>query len=75
MAELLKSLYEHTEGHREAESVTSFLTRFVKENGEMEDKFLEAVHDTRLEGFREGYGGCGLCTWFWNICGVWRDII
>mgnify|MGYP001052949381 CR=1 FL=1 len=54
MAELLKSLYEHTEGHREAESVTSFLTRFVKENGEMEDKFLEAVHDTRLEGFREG---------------------
>ena len=54
MAELLKSLYEHTEGHRGAESVTDFLTQFVKEDGEMEDKFLEAVHDTRLEGFREG---------------------
>lgn len=54
MAELLKSLYEHTEGRKEAESVTDFLTRFVKKDGEMEDKFLEAVRDTRLEGFREG---------------------
>lgn len=53
MAELSKSLYEHTEGHKEAESVTDFLTRFAK-GGEIEEKFLAAVHDTRLEGFREG---------------------
>lgn len=54
MAELLKLLYEHNEGRKEAESVTDFLTLFVKKDGGMEDKFLEAVRDTRLEGFREG---------------------
>lgn len=53
MAELLKSLFEHTEGHKEAESVMDFLARFA-EGGEIEEKFLAAVHDTRLEGFREG---------------------
>ena len=53
MAELLKLLYEQNEGRKEAESVTDFLTRFAKD-GEIEERFLAAVHDTRLEGFREG---------------------
>lgn len=53
MAELLKLLYEQNEGRKEAESVTDFLTRFAKD-GEIEERFLAAVYDTRLEGFREG---------------------
>ncbi len=53
MAELLKSLYEHTEARKETGSVTDFLTHYAK-GGEMEERFLEAVHDTRPEGFRDG---------------------
>ena len=37
----------------EAASVTDFHSQFVK-NGEMEEMFYEAIHDSRLSGFQEG---------------------
>ena len=51
---MLETLYATTEHHgTEAESATAFASQFVQ-GEEMEDKFYQAVRDSRLSGFRDG---------------------
>ncbi len=51
---MLETLYAATEQHTaEAQSVVEFARQFIRDN-EMEDKFYEAVRDSRQIGFREG---------------------
>ncbi|MEG1562561.1 MAG: hypothetical protein RR365_02350 [Bacteroides sp.] len=51
MLELLYGVSEQTGS--EAESVMNFYRQFIKGETE-EDKFFEAIRDTRLAGFKEG---------------------
>ena len=51
---MLEALYAAAEKNSsEAASVRAFAAQFVK-NGEMEEMFYEAIHDSRLSGFQEG---------------------
>ncbi len=51
---MLETLYAATEQYTaEAQSVVEFTRQFIRDN-EMEDKFYEAVRDSRQIGFREG---------------------
>ena len=51
---MLETMYAVTEQcSTEAESAMAFASQFVR-GEEMEDKFYQAVRDSRLSGFREG---------------------
>ena len=51
---MLETLYATTEQHgTETESAMAFASQFVQ-GEEMEDKFYQAVRDSRLSGFRDG---------------------
>ncbi len=51
---MLETMYAVTEQRStEAESAVAFASQFVR-GEEMEDKFYQAVRDSRLSGFREG---------------------
>ena len=51
MLELMYSASEQTT--KESESIATFREQFVKGES-MEDKFNEAIHDSRLDGYKEG---------------------
>lgn len=51
---MLELLYATSEqGGSESESMLAFLRQFIR-GDDMEDKFLEAIRDSRLAGFKEG---------------------
>lgn len=51
---MLETMYAVAEqSSTEAESATAFASQFVQ-GEEMEDKFYQAVRDSRLSGFRDG---------------------
>lgn len=49
---MLEKLYDLIEERQEAKSVLKFLAEYAPE-GDVEDKFLEAVRDSKFVGFCE----------------------